>query len=92
MTIAMMNGTRTMVMVTPCNTLNVPVAVTNTTIIPEASAMIAGTMGCLGTSGDYEAWVHRFLNEPITWSRTNATYSLMNGVGTLDFTEAATSG
>jgi hypothetical protein len=92
MTIAMMNGTRTVVMDTPCNALNVPVAVTKTMITPDASAMIAGTMGCLGTNGDEEAWVRQFLGQPIMWSRNNAGFTLTNGIGTIEFTDAATSG
>ncbi|WP_125613032.1 hypothetical protein [Specibacter cremeus] len=84
-----MNGTQSLVMTTPCNTLNVPIMLTNTLITPDAAAIVSGTQGCLGSNGDDEAWVHAFLSHPIAYSRVNTTFTLTNEAGTIEFTSTS---
>jgi hypothetical protein len=92
MNFAMMNGIRTMVMVTPCNALNVPVTLTETLITPDANSLAAGAKGCLGADGDHEEWVRKFLSHPITYSQAGMQYILKNEIGTVEFRKDANSG
>ncbi|XAS68674.1 hypothetical protein V3C33_05095 [Micrococcaceae bacterium Sec5.7] len=92
MNFAMMNGTRTMVIVTPCNALNVPVTVTDSLITPDANSIAGGAKGCLGADGDHEEWVRKFLSQPITYSQAGMKYTLKNEIGTVEFKRDTTSG
>ncbi|MDQ6754025.1 MAG: hypothetical protein M3017_11560 [Actinomycetota bacterium] len=90
--ISTMNGTSTLIMDTPCNTLNVPVTVTDTLITPAPGAIAAGAEGCIGAASEHEAWARQFLSHPITYSHAGDAYSLKNAVGTIEFRKSAKSG
>jgi hypothetical protein len=91
LSISTMNGITTLVMRTPCNTLNVPVTVTDTLITPDPNGIASGAKGCLGADGEHEAWARQFLSHPITYSHTDAAYTFKNMIGTIEFRKSSSS-
>lgn len=90
--ISTMNGSTTLVMGTPCNTLNVPVTVTDNLITPDPGGIAAGTEGCIGAASEHEAWARQFLSHPITYSHAGDACTFKNAVGTIEFRKSAKSG
>lgn len=62
-----MNDTATLVVDTPCNTLNVPVEVTDSTMVPHADQIAMTAMLCQGSAGEQEAWALDLFSRPLTY-------------------------
>jgi hypothetical protein len=69
-------GGTTLVVVTPCNAVNVPVKVTGSTLDPDVGRMISGAKGCLGAAGEEESWATAFISQAITYAVDGAQLTL----------------
>lgn len=85
MSFARMNGTLTMVLVTPCNAINLPVEVRGEALVPHTGEMTTGAMGCLGANGERERWASDFVSTIMHVERTGDTLVLKHGASRIDF-------
>jgi heat shock protein HslJ len=68
LTFSVLNQTPTLVVVTPCNTLNVPITISTDQLTPHADDVVSGAKGCTGPAGDQEAWARRLMSSPLSYS------------------------
>ena len=61
------NGTPTLVVMTPCNPVSVPVEIDGRRLTPRAQEMIVGNMGCIDEASQHEGWARTFLAQPMTY-------------------------
>lgn len=84
---AVQNGTPTMVVSTPCNSVNVPVTITATQITPDAGGLSVGAMGCASPTADYEAWTTKLVSSPMDYSLSGDELQLENSEGRVELTK-----
>lgn len=85
MSFVRMNGTLTMVLVTPCNAINLPVDVRGDELVPHTEEMSTGAVGCLGKEGAQERWASDFVTRTMQMERTSDTLVLKHGASQIDF-------
>lgn len=83
---AHVNGSWTLTVQTPCNVLNVEVAVTETVLAP--GRIIQSAMGCLGPEGGYESWTHKLFEQPVIWNLDGQSLTLSNAHATINLKES----
>lgn len=80
------NGTWTVGVKTPCNYLNVEVAVEGSQLIPGQKSSTA--MACLGPAGGFESWTHKLFEQTVNWELTGESLLLRNGHGTVELKDS----
>jgi hypothetical protein len=75
------NDTSTMIVSTPCNTINVPVTITSTQITPDIRGLTTGAMRCAPPASDYESWTRTFVSSPMTYSLSGKELRLESSNG-----------
>ena len=80
------SGTATLVVMTPCNPVNVPVEIDGRRLIPRAQETIIGDMGCIDDAGQHEKWAEVFLAEPMTYELAGDQLTLSTANATIDLT------
>lgn len=88
-TFSVLNQTPTLVVVTPCNTLNVPITIGADRLTPRADDIVSGAMGCTGPAGDQEAWARRLVSAPLSYSLEGGELRLHGPDQSLVLTRAA---
>jgi len=80
------NGTWTVGVKTPCNSLGVEVEVQGERWLP--GRIVATAMACPGPESGYENWTRELFTEPVTWTLDGTTLVLRNGHGTVELKDA----
>ncbi|WP_426302559.1 META domain-containing protein [Arthrobacter sp. R-11] len=80
------NGTWTVGVKTPCNSLGVEVKVEEGRWIP--GDIISTAMACPGPDSSYENWTHELFKQPVIWRLDGETLVLRKGHGTVELTDA----
>lgn len=78
------NDTPTLVIGTPCNTLNIPIAIHADVIVP--GEITSSTKGCDGTRVAEQAWVESVFTTEMRWVRSATTLTISAGATTILFT------
>lgn len=78
------NDVPTMIVSTPCNTINVPVTITSTQIKPDERGLVVGAMRCAPPASDYEAWTKTFVSSPMTYVLSGTNLRLENSKGRIE--------
>ncbi|MEN2738460.1 hypothetical protein ABCS02_11760 [Microbacterium sp. X-17] len=68
LTFSVLNYTPTLIIVTPCNTLNVPITISADHLTPHENDIVVGTKGCIGSAADHEAWARQLVSSPLSYS------------------------
>jgi hypothetical protein len=71
--------TPALVVDTPCNTLDVPVALAGRALVPDTDRIAVTAMGCLGDGGDREAWATKVVSRPMTYRLDGSRLTLTSG-------------
>lgn len=85
----LVNGTWTIGVQTPCNSMGVNVAVEGNQLIP--GEIISSAMACLGPESGYENWAHKFFSQAVTWELAGETLLLQNGHGAVELKDSGPS-
>jgi heat shock protein HslJ len=80
------NGTWTIGVGTPCNSLGVDVTVEGNQLIP--GNIIATAMACQGPEGSYENWTHELFKQSVTWELAGESLVLRNSHGTVELKDS----
>ena len=83
------NGTPTLVVMTPCNPVNVPVEIDGRRLNPRAQETIVGDMGCIADAGQQESWAEAFLAEPMTYELAGDQLTLSTANASIVLTKHA---
>lgn len=76
-------GTLQLAMKTDCSPISGPVTITGNTLT--IGKIATGASGCIGTSGEHQAWIHELLKRPISMTYTQDTLTWTSGINTLSF-------
>jgi hypothetical protein len=82
----MLGDTPTVVVTTPCNVLNIPVALDGDVLEP--GSIVATTKGCDPERAAQEGWVRDFFRSDVRWERTGTSLILHAENATLDLDAA----
>jgi heat shock protein HslJ len=82
------DGTPTLV-VTACNTINVPFEIDGRRLTPDAQKMISTLMGCLADAGQQDSWARTFLAEPMTYELAGDQLTLSTANASIVLTKHA---
>jgi heat shock protein HslJ len=81
------DGTPTLVVMTPCNPVNVPVELDGRRLTSRAQEMIIGGMGCIDDAGQHEKWAEAFLAEPMTYELAGDQLTLSTATASIVLTK-----
>ncbi|WP_458113627.1 META domain-containing protein [Arthrobacter sp. R1-13] len=80
------NGTWSIGVQTPCNSMGVDVTVKGNQLIP--GDIVSTVMACQGPEGGYENWTHELFNQAVTWELTGESLVLRNSHGTVELKDS----
>lgn len=78
-----MDGTPMLVIETPCNTLNIPVRLRGSIIVPGAAT--ATLKACDQTRAAEQAWVEKVFASDVDWARVDGRLEITGGDATIVF-------
>ena len=76
-------GTLQVAMKTDCSPIGGSVTIDGN--IMTIGKIATGASGCIGTAGENQAWIHKFLKRPIAMTYTQDTLTWTSGTDTLSF-------
>lgn len=80
------NGTWTIGVGTPCNSMGVSVTVQGNQLIP--GDIVSTAMACQGPEGSYENWTHELFKQTVIWELAGESLVLRNGHGTVELKDS----
>ncbi len=80
------NGSWTIGVGTPCNSLGVDVTVEGNQLIP--GTIIATAMACQGPEGSYENWTQELFKQAVTWELAGESLVLRNSHATVELKDS----